>query len=66
MNNLQLKLEAIDKQRPYFRYFPNQSITFEYQNSEFCGFSIQCPSSGKTISFEGTPFNCNVVYSWKL
>src|SRR5438270_8061170 len=49
-----------------FRYFLNQSRTLLNQNSEFCGFRIQWPSSGKIISFESTPFNCKVEYNCKL
>src|SRR5260370_5929882 len=39
----------------YFIYCVSQSKNVLYQNWLFCGFSTQCPSSGKTTSFAGTP-----------
>src|SRR5215469_4871721 len=39
----------------YCKYFASQSRKVLYQSSLFCGFSTQCPSSGKSSSFEGTP-----------
>ena len=45
----------------YFIHCPSQSKNVLYQNCAFCGFKIQCPSSGNTISFDGTPCLCSVL-----
>jgi len=42
----------------HFKYVASQSRNVLYQNWLFCGFEIQCPSSGKTASFEGTSCLC--------
>src|SRR5205807_2118923 len=39
----------------------SQSKNVLYQNWLFCGFSTQCPSSGKTTSFDGTPCRCSAL-----
>src|SRR5260370_15119550 len=45
----------------YFTYVATQSKNVLYQNCAFCGFSTQCPSSGKTTSFDGTPCRCSAL-----
>ena len=46
-----------------FVHWSTQSLTVFHQSSEFCGFSTQCPSSGKYSIFDGTPIRCSVVKS---
>ena len=45
----------------YFTYVANQSKNVLYQSWLFCGFNIQCPSSGNTINFDGTPCRCSAL-----
>src|SRR5260370_15186004 len=45
----------------YFTYVASQSRNVLYQNWLFCGFKIQCPSSGKTTNFDGTPCPCTAL-----
>jgi hypothetical protein len=45
----------------YFTYAASQSKNVLYQNCEFCGFNTQCPSSGNTTSFDGTPCRCSAL-----
>ena len=47
--------------RDYFTYVASQSRNVLYQSWLFCGFSTQCPSSGKTRSLEGTPWRCKAL-----
>ena len=46
-----------------FVHSSTQSFTVLYQSSEFCGFSTQCPSSGKYSIFDGTFIRCSVSNS---
>ncbi len=39
----------------FFSHSPSHSSTVSYQSAEFCGLRIQCPSSGYSSSFAGTP-----------
>ena len=52
--------------RCYFKYVAIQSNTVAYQYWLFCGFRIQCPSSGKSSSFDGTPCRCNAEKNSRL
>jgi hypothetical protein len=45
----------------YFVYLSTQSRNVLYQNFAFRGFITQCPSSGNTTSFEGTPCRCSAL-----
>lgn len=45
----------------YLRYSASQSRNVLYQNCAFCGLSTQWPSSGKTTSFDGTPWRCSAL-----
>src|SRR5580704_6559244 len=49
----------------HFKYIASQSKNVLYQNCAFCGFKIQCPSSGKTTSFDGTPCRCSALKNSK-
>jgi hypothetical protein len=50
----------------YFRYVASQSRNVLYQSSLFCGFRIQWPSSGKIMSFDGTPCCWSAVKNSRL
>lgn len=69
-NRLRASVSNVLKLRPlycaaFLVHWSTQSFTVLYQSCEFCGFSTQCPSSGKYSIFDGTFFNCSAVKSWK-
>jgi hypothetical protein len=45
----------------HFVYLSTHSRNVLYQNFAFCGFITQCPSSGNTTSFDGTPCRCSAL-----
>src|ERR1700739_227087 len=45
----------------YFKYVVSQSKNVLYQNWLLSGFNTQCPSSGNTTNFDGTPCRCNAL-----
>src|SRR6185369_16537875 len=47
------------------RYVCSQSMTVLCHRHELPGFSTQWPSSGKVRSFDGTPWTCSAVKSWR-
>src|SRR5271167_960393 len=50
---------------PAFVHSSTHALTVWYHRRPFCGFSTQCPSSGKYSIFDGTLSRCSVVNNWK-
>src|SRR5205807_1167542 len=52
-------------------FAPGGTCFFSHANTSRCqysllrGFSTQCPSSGKLMKRDGTPWRCKVVKSWR-
>jgi len=57
------QIGALAPEAYFLVHSSTQSFTVLYQSSEFCGFSTQCPSSGKYSIFEGIFIRCNVSKS---